>query len=96
MDPAIVRHFLAQPPRATAAEVMRDAVLLQEPGAKALLEMVLALRVNRRTRRRFNDVVKVFPKADPPRWYGVLLQHLWSMYRLCICHCPLATHVFGF
>ena len=85
MDFGLVQNYLAQPPRASGTEVVRDAVLLQVPGAVELLNLVLQVRVNRRTRRTLAHVVAVYNAAVQPRWYGQLCQHLWNLYRLFIC-----------
>ena len=87
MDSAALRNYLAQPPCGSAAELMRDAILLLVPGAIILLELVLGLRVNRRTRRSVGQVSVAYSAVPQPRWYGVLLGHVWSMYRLCLTHC---------
>ena len=85
MDFGPLRNYLAQPPRASGTEVVRDAVLLQVPGAVELLNLVLQVRVNRRTRRTLAHVVAIYNAAVQPRWYGQLCQHLWNLYRLFIC-----------
>ena len=41
-----VRSYLLMNPRSTAAEVMRDAFVVGEPGAEQLVRFVLELRVN--------------------------------------------------
>jgi hypothetical protein len=44
MDLRTVRHYLSLPPRTTAEEVMRDAVLVSDPGALFILNLVLDVR----------------------------------------------------
>ena len=95
MDFGLVRNYLAQPPRASGTEVVRDAVLLQVPGAVELLNLVLQVRVNRRTRRTLAHVVAVYNAAVQPRWYGQLCQHLWNLYRLFICQGSPETTFYG-
>ena len=87
MDFGPVRQYLSQPPRASALEVMRDAVLLLVPGAVFLLNYILQCRVNRRTRRRAAEVCAAFNMRDRPRWFGPLCQQLWNLYRLSINQC---------
>ena len=90
---------MAQPVRGDADAVMRDAAVLQVPGAVALLQLVLELRVNRRTRRQMGHVVAALALATQPRWLGVLRKHLWNMYRLCLdqsLHKDIYKHKFNF
>ena len=82
MDIQTVRAYLLLPPRTSAAEVMRDAVLLLDPGATYLLTTVLEVRVNRRSRRTLAEVQSEFLKERPARWFGVVQNHVWSLYRL--------------
>ena len=77
-----VRAYLTLPPRTSAAEVMRDAVVLSDPGAVYILNTVLEARVNRRSRHSLAAVVTEFQKEKPARWCGVVQNHVWSMYRL--------------
>jgi hypothetical protein len=65
---------------------MKDAVLFKVPGAVNLLELVLSLRVNRRSRRSVQAVTDAFNANVKPRWYGVLSKQCWSTYRLFIIH----------
>ena len=60
MDTADLRQYLSFPPRGSAVEVMRDAVETQVLGAVWLLELVLSVRVNRKTRRQLRDVADAF------------------------------------
>ena len=89
MDIATVRQYLAQPPRSLATEVLHDACLHGVPGARAIVELCINLRGNRRTRRTFREVCDAFAEDTPPRWYGVLRGHVWSMYRLFLVNCRL-------
>lgn len=82
MDIQTVRHYLTLPPRTTAAEVMRDAVLVSDPGALFILTLVLDIRVNQRTRRSVAEVRAEINKPQRARWFGVLQNHVWSQYRL--------------
>ena len=81
MDTANLRQYLSFPPRGSAVEVMRDAVETQVLGAVWLLELVLSVRVNRKTRRQLRDVADAFASPRPPRWFGVLQTQLWNQYR---------------
>ena len=76
MDLKTVRSYLLLPPRTTAAEVMRDAVQVSDPGALTILTTVLDLRVNRRSRRTLASVAAEFPKAKQARWYGIVQEHV--------------------
>ena len=60
MDTADLRQYLSFPPRGSAVEVMRDAVETHVLGAVWLLELVLSVRVNRKTRRQLRDVADAF------------------------------------
>ena len=86
MDSCALRNYVAQPPCGSEGQFMQDAVLFKQPGAVALLQLVLDLRVNRRSRRSIRAVEAAFNAADKPRWYGVLVKHCWNMYMLCINH----------
>jgi hypothetical protein len=86
MDCASVRQYLLQPVRALGAEVMRDAVVHQVPGAVFLLDFLLNVRVNRRTRRSVDEVASAFLSAAPPRWLTRYVDLLWNLYRLLIKH----------
>ena len=84
MDSCALRNYLAQPPCGSEGQFMQDAVLFKQPGAVALLQLVLDLRVNRRSRRSIRAVEAAFNAADKPRWYGVLVKHCWNMYRFAL------------
>ena len=66
--------------------VMRDAVLLQVPGATMMLNILLQLRVNSRTRRTLAQVTAAFSAATHPRWFDRLVKLLWNQYRLWLIH----------
>ena len=89
-----MRNYLALPPRSTAEEVMRDALVLQIPGALEMVTMVLSLRVNRRSRRTVLHATEAFTKTSPPRWFGILLQQVWNTYRLFIGHASSKTYIY--
>ena len=84
LDTADLRQYLSFPPRGSAVEVMRDAVETHVLGAVWLLELVLSVRVNRKTRRQLRDVADAFASPRPPRWFGVLQTQLWNQYRLLL------------
>ncbi len=86
MDCASVRQYLSQPVRALGAEVMRDAVVHQVPGAVILLDFLLNVRLNRRTRRSVDEVTSAFLSGAPPRWLNRYVDLLWNYYRLLIKH----------
>ena len=82
MDFSSIRSYLGEPVRSGAAAVMMDALVYLSPGAVFLIKLLLSFRLNRRTRRSFDDVVNAFAEATPPRWIGVLSKQLWNLYRL--------------
>lgn len=82
MDLEPVRQYLQLPPRTSAAEVMLDAVVSGLPGALYILTTVMELRVNRRSRRSLVEVLQEYQKVKKARWYGIMVEHVWSMYRL--------------
>jgi hypothetical protein len=82
MDFSCLRSYLGDPVRVNAKDVMMDALVFLIPGAVFLLKFLLEMRVNRRTRRTFGDVVTAFGLANPPKWIGVLTKQLWNLYRL--------------
>jgi hypothetical protein len=65
---------------------MRDAVVHQVPGAVILLDFLLNVRVNRRTRRSVDEVASAFLSGVPPRWLNRYVDLLWNFYRLLIKH----------
>ena len=77
-----VHAYLRLPPRMSALEVMRDAVQNMDAGAMAILNAGLELRLNRRSRRSFDAVLVEYAKSAPARWFNVLRDHLFSLYRL--------------
>jgi hypothetical protein len=93
MDIETVRQYLTLPPRTTAAEVMRDAVLVCDPGALFILNFALDIRVNQRTRRTVTQVRAEYNKAKRARWFGVLQKHVWSQYRLFLSKTGLGFKV---
>ena len=51
-------------------------------GAQALLQMVLQVRLNKRSRRSMASVISVASHRRKPRWFTVLSQHLFGLYRV--------------
>jgi cytochrome c-type biogenesis protein CcmH/NrfF len=84
MDFSVLRAYLGEPVRTAARLVMLDALVYLIPGAVLLLEFLLQMRMNRRTRRSFADAAAAFAMATPPRWIAVLTKQMWNMYRLCL------------
>ena len=72
MDFCSVRHYLAQAPRKRPEDVVADAVVLQVPGAVAMLDLLLNSRVNRRTRRNMARVTQAYGVSPKPRWLAVM------------------------
>ena len=82
MEFSLLRAHLGEPVRKAARDVLLDALVFLIPGAVYLIEFLLRMRVNRRTRRTFADAVAAFAMATPPKWLGVLSKQLWNLYRL--------------
>ena len=82
MDLVCVRDYLRLPARATAEEVMRDALCNDDPGALAIVNIVLQLRLNPRTRRSLGEAKEVMNTGRVPRWYRIAQEHVWSTYRM--------------
>ena len=84
----VMRLYLRYGRPQTGVDVLHHCFVAHEPGASELLELVLQLRHNRRTRRTQRDVQDVFlrqmvPGAPPPpRWYTTVLDHVLSQFRL--------------
>ena len=84
MDLVLIRSYLKLAPSQDADAVLRDAIVVQEPGALHLLNFVLQLRVNRRTRRTRARVNAAYNQMPHPRWLSVVRDKLFNMYRLCL------------
>ena len=82
MDFSLLRAYLGEPVRKAARDVMLDALVFLIPGAVYLIDFLLRMRVNRRTRRTFEDAVAALAMANPPKWLGVLSKQLWNLYLL--------------
>ena len=89
MDFVNVRRYLSLTPRTSAAAVMRDAIEFDDGGAAALVEFLLNVRVNRKTRRSLADVKLAYNANPQPGWFRVLEKRCWSLYRL-----SLILHIF--
>ena len=89
MDFVNVRRYLSLTPRTSAAAVMRDAVEFDDGGAAALVEFLLNVRVNRKTRRSLADVKHAYNANPQPGCFRVLEKRCWSLYRL-----SLILHIF--
>ena len=81
MDVQLVRFYLRHSAAATPESLLRDAVVLADPGAVELLKFVLSLRVNRRSRRTLRAVTAAYRKAKQDRWLKTLQEQLFNMYR---------------
>jgi hypothetical protein len=84
MDVQLVRFYLRHSAAATPESLLRDAVVLADPGAVELLKFVLSLRVNRRSRRTLRAVTAAYRKPKQERWLKTLREQLFNMYRLCL------------
>ena len=84
MDMCSVRAYLALPPRASSALVMRDALQLDDPGAAAIVKLIMQVRVNRRSRRTMARAREEFLKSARGKWFNVLEEQVWNSYRLLL------------
>ena len=83
-DFSALRQYLGQRPRDNRDALIMDATLYREPGAVMLLSFLLQLRVNRRSRRSMDSVYAASALQVKPRWFTVLAQQLWNLYRLAL------------
>ena len=84
LDFGAIRQYLAQNARKDMEAVLQDAAIFKDPGAVALLDFLLRLRVNRRSRRTLEEVEHACTVAQRPRWLTVLQKNLWNLYRLAL------------
>jgi hypothetical protein len=73
---------------------MRDALVHHVPGARALLALILSVRINRRTRRSLENINAAFALTARPRWVAQYSMLLWNLYRLMLKHDVLFSAVF--
>ena len=85
---SLVRTYLRNARVQSAEELMDDALGMREEGARLLLSLLLKSRVNPRTRRSLANVRAQWlednrrqPGDRRAKWYSVLLQSLWGMFR---------------
>ena len=83
-DFSALRQYLGQRPRDNRDALVMDATVYREPGAVMLLSFLLQLRVNRRSRRSMDSVYAASALQVKPRWFTVLAQQLWNLYRLAL------------
>jgi hypothetical protein len=91
VDDAALRLYLARPPRATAEDFMRDAVLFVDPGAVQIVDFGLRVRVNRRTRRTLTQLTEEFLLRPGGRWVTLFVKQMFSLYRLLLGCCIAQT-----
>ena len=84
MDFSAMREYLREPVRATADEVMQDAVVYQNPGAIMLLKVLLEMRCNRRTRLSVATVTHLFSQNPGRKLMATLVRQLWNFYRMSL------------
>ena len=58
-----VRFYLRNSDAQSEEQLMQDAVVLREPGAVAMLWMLLQVRANKRTRRSVKNVTDEWVRA---------------------------------
>ena len=79
-----MRQYLNLPARKSAEEVAADSLLHREPGAVQLFTMVMELRVNRQSRRSFQEALDEYTKRTPARWLQLTVDVVWNMYRVAL------------
>ena len=84
MDFSDIREYLAAPARQSSSEVALDAFRDGVPGAVQIVTMVMALRVNRRSRRTFDEAQSAFLLQRRPRWFELLMGVVWNFYRVSL------------
>lgn len=84
MDIEAFRDYLAEDARQSSAEVAADAFRDGHPGAVSLVTLVLALRVNRRSRKTFAKAQAAYGAARRPRWVKLLIEVVWNFYRVSL------------
>jgi hypothetical protein len=84
----LLRLYLHNTDASSAEAIMADAFGAHEPGALNLVELVLLVRGNRRTRRRLLAVEAEWRRlrrlgddTAVPRWYRTVQQHVLGLYQ---------------
>ena len=86
-DVSRVRYYLANSTCDRGFDVLCDAITRREPGARALVQLTLAMRVNRRCGQSWDDVtrsyavVRVIGATGRRTWLMELAQTVYSVHR---------------
>jgi hypothetical protein len=91
LDMVVLRHYFRTRQPRHGLDVLRDAAVLHEPGAKQLVLFALQLRANRRSRRTFAHVVAQARLRNHPTWYSRLAKTVMGLFQCCRKQCvPMA------
>ena len=82
-----LRSYLAHSQAPNGMHLLSDALVRGEPGARQLLELMLAIRANRRSRRTVTSVWHAFQQAQQPRWLSTTAQRLYSLFATLRLQC---------
>ena len=84
VDIGAVQGYCCTRQPASGTDVLMDAVVNGEPGAYALVELLCALRANRRSRHTMAEVRTQMtrPASQRPRWLRVLGDSAFALWRL--------------
>ena len=94
MDMVLLRHYFRSRQPRTGKDVLRDAAVLHEPGAKQLVLFALQLRSNTRSRRSYAQVVAQARSRRHANWYERLAKTLMGLFQVCRKQCvPIAPVV---
>ena len=79
----LARHYVCSASITGGLDIVMDACMRQEPGARAFLEWALLWRRNPRTRRTITQVGQAarYARTRMARWFTVLLGHLETLFR---------------
>ena len=74
------------PARTSGSAIINDAIVDDNPGALALLQFILQIRVNRNSRRSVSDVRTALQSnsSRKSRWLSSLQESVFSFYRLSL------------
>jgi len=79
----LARHYVCSTSITGGLDIVMDACMRLEPGARAFLEWALLWRRNPRTRRTITQVGQAarYARTRKARWFTVLLGHLETLFR---------------
>ena len=82
-----LRAYLAHSHAPNGDHVLFDALQRGEPGAKQLLQLMLAVRANKRTRKTLASVWTAYHRVERPRWLSTVTKRLYSLYATMRLQC---------